>query len=243
MNQSEHADGKDKKRRPWRFWIVVFLNLAGVVVAIPLLVVVFPLLEIWWDTHSQENFTRHQAASRPRPAAQSAPAKANPPATPQVDSAKGTLSALAGLTNNLNLVGALNREELDKIVATQFGKQKPTQADPGTFDSDSSVFDKITRSTAIVKGKEYYCYEVDLVDQNGNHKIHTDCFEKPDLDYERSMAALELVNSNPQLKKIYKAFSHVLAEKSSPSEDRSGVATTVKPAIRIEKDGVEAEGP
>ena len=235
MSEPEKIKGTSRRSRGWRFWLFVGVNVLGVVVAIPLLQAVFPLISIWWNTRTQESFRRHEAAL-------ARPSATVPVATPESTGGPATTSpasekpSLDGLTNNLNLIGHLNDSEIDKIVAHQFGKAKTSQSDPAKFDSDSAVFHKITRSMETINGVRYFSYEVDLVDENGNHKVHVDYFEQPDLDYERSMAALELMNSNPQLKKIYKAFARVLAEKSASPEPAEVSSPHPKPVLRLEKE-------
>jgi len=227
--ESEEISGQ-KPRRKWQRWsyrAFVIANVIGVVVAIPLIIEMCPLIKVWWDTRSQESLSQRIEANSPAAAAKSQQKTSKS----EADSAAKDLNSL---TNQLGAVSKLNDDELKKIVAYQFGAKKPSQADPTQFDRDSSVLHKITRSIATIKGKQYYCYEVDLVDENGNHKTHVDCFEKPDLAYERGMATLELVNNNPQLKKIYAAFAHVLAEKSAEAEeDDPSAPAASEPAIRL----------
>jgi hypothetical protein len=215
----------------WRKWssrTFIAVNLAGIILAIPLLAVLVPLLRIWWTTRSEESFARSQVMAR-------SPAKTGDTflaLSVNPNSAAPSLSGaeLQTLTNQLKLVSTLSDAELQKIVASQFGGKK-RGADPQKFDRDSAVFHTITRKIRTVNEKKYYCYEVDLVDENKNHKSHVDVFEKADMDYERSMATLELVNSNPQLKKIYQAVSHVLAEESStpsPKENPADENATIR---------------
>ena len=122
---------------------------------------------------------------------------------------------LEQLTNRLGAINHLSDRDIQGIISSQFGQKKRRGANPAVFDRDSAVFHKITRKLVTVEGKLHYRYEVDLVDENGNHRIQNEMLEEPDMDYERSIATLNLVNSNPQLKKIYDAFSHVLAERSA----------------------------
>jgi hypothetical protein len=214
------------KWRRWSYRAFVIVNVAGIIVAIPLIVATVPLLKIWWDTRSQESLIRREIQTHnnsPKTAVTTVESRSStqapPPATPE-------LPSLSALTNQLSVVGNLKEDELDKIVAYKFGAKKRSEADPTKFDSDSAVLHKISRSIATVSGKAYYCYQVDLVDENGNHKTNTEYYEKPDLDYERGMATLELVNNNPQLKKIYNAFAHVLAEKSAEPADKDAAIRT-----------------
>jgi hypothetical protein len=223
------------KRRRWGFWLFVLVNVAGGILAIPLLSAVFPLLGIWWDTRSEQSFLRHEQRSAQLSMTNSAATAAKftaveptPPADP----------SLGALTNSLHLLANLKEEELNKIVAYQFGKQKQSKADPAKFDRDAAVFHAIKRTIQEIDGKRHYCYAVDWVDPNGNHESQLDCFEKPDLDYERSIATLELVNGNPQLKKIYQAFAHVLGEQSAAPEQAQTAATDKKAELRIEPEAM-----
>lgn len=214
-------------RRRGRLWarrIFIAVNVAGVVLAMPLLSAVFPLLRIWWDTRSQASVTANatlEANARAR--SETRPVEKPDEAAAAVD--------LQSLTNQLDVIRDLSDAEIHGIVTSQFGERKRRGADPAKFDRESAVFHNITRTTRIVNGKEVYCYEVDLVDENGNHRIQMEYCEQPDMDYERSMATLRLVNGNPQLKKIYDAFAHVLAERSSSSNAAPDAGVTVRPPL------------
>lgn len=229
MEPLKNGTAKRSRWRKWSFWTFIAVNVLGVVLIIPLIPTVYPLVRIWWDTHSEANFRKHEVASArtATPAAVQAPQALEP--TP------AALSLLTGLTNNLKLVEHLSTDELDKIVASRFKAKQGRAGNAAEFDRDSAVFHKIKRSLTTIEGKQFFCYEVDLVDQSGNHQVHIDCFEKADLDYERSMATLEVVNNNPQLKKIYQAFAHILAEKSSAPDKDESVAAAEKPSFRLEK--------
>lgn len=218
-------------KRGW--WIFIFLNIAGLLLIIPLLSAIGPLVGIWWNTRSQDSVTRQVADSRKDSAASAPASKPGTSSSPLPPSPQSTADAdLAALTNQLNLVKGLSDEEIKKMVAKQFGQKKKPQGDPSKFDRGSAVFHKIERTVATIQGKEYFCYEIDLADQNGNHTIQVDCFDKPDVDYERSMATLQLIEKNPQLKSIYTAFSHVLAEKAEKADTNK--SQPVAPAIRFE---------
>jgi hypothetical protein len=225
------------RKRKWSkrsLWIFIVVNILGLVLIFPVLPTIMPLVRIWWDTRSQESFEQQNQPG---------------PSEGVTDFTEGGISGdaaeaphqpvdntgFSGLTNQLDVVQNLDSAELDKIVALQFGPKPELTANTGVFDRDSAVFHSIKKTMPTLEGKQYHCYEVDLVDQNGLHQVHMDCYEEPDLDYERSMATLQLVNQNPQLKKIYDAFSHLLGEQSSTStnevEEPSGGN---KPAFRIE---------
>jgi hypothetical protein len=134
----------------------------------------------------------------------------------------------------LKMVENLTDDQIKKIVSQKFGEKKTPQGDPAKFDSDSAVIHKITRAMSNINGKDYYCYEIDLADQNKNHRIQVDCYDHADVDYERSMATLDLIEKNPQLKSIYSAFSHVLADKATAAEKSGQVPTGAPPSLRFE---------
>lgn len=224
MNPADPSEPKKQNR--WKrpgFLIFVGVNVLGVVIAIPLISAVYPLMSIWWNTRSQESVQRYVERSTSAETNRNS-FKVAQPAEPSINN----------LTNQLAMVEGLSEAELSKIVAHQFGAKKETTSDPSKFDRDSAVFHDIQRIVRVVNGLQLYCYEVDLVDQNGNHRKQLDCFEEPDPDYERSMATLQLVQSNPQLKKIYSAFAHVLAEQSSNPTNANPNPST-PPVIRLEK--------
>lgn len=190
------------------------MNVLGVVLIIPVLPTIMPLIRIWWDTRSQESFERQaQSESRIRVTDFTEFAR-QPPSPPNIVLAQ-TRPSLSALTNDLDVVSNLDESEIAKIVAFQFGEKAKRSTDPGTFDRDSAVFHSIKKSVQTQDGKQYHIYEIDLVDQSGNHSTSWDVSEGPDLDYERSMATLDLVNNNAQLKQIYDAFSYFLGEQSS----------------------------
>lgn len=220
VNHTRQTDPSKPRSRWRRPGLLIFwgLNLIGVVIAVPLLSAVYPLLNIWWNTRSQESVERYVERTKDTP----------PAATRTLSS---TDPAIAGLTNQLKLIEGLSDDELSKIVAHQFGAKRTTASDLTQFDRDSAVFHQIQRHVRMINGKELVCYEIDLVDENGNHKTQMDCFEQPDPDYERSMATLQLVQSNPQLKKIYSAFAHVLADQSA---NPTNTNSSPSPAIRVE---------
>ena len=234
---NEHDESSQPKRRRWRrwgYWTFIGSNVVGLIIIIPLLAAVLPLLKIWWNTRSDESLRKHAPESSQVPSANSHQISNSAKVVP-ASSVSQAEPGLEALTNKLGLVSNLDQEGLDKIIESQFGKKKRLDVNPEQFDRDSAVFHEINRTMETINGKKYFCYELDLVDQNGNHKINIDYFEKPDVDYERSMATLALIKSNPQLQKIYKAFSHVLAEKASAANDAESSSGVEKPALRLEK--------
>jgi hypothetical protein len=205
------------------------VNVAGLFLIIPLLTAVWPLVRVWWDTRSDESFRRSQATAAERAARRSATADGTRNQAASQAAKEG--GSLAAMTNRLAGLGDLSDQALSTIIQQQFGGRQRSATNSGVFDADSAVFDSITRHELVIQGKEYVCYEIDLVDLNANHRVQVDCYEEPNLDYERSIAALELVKSNPQLKKIYEAFAKNLpATESKPGaqSDEAG------PALRFE---------
>ena len=234
---NKHDESSQPKRRRWRrwgYWTFIGSNVVGLIIIIPLMAAVLPLLKIWWNTRSDESLRKHTQESS-QVASTNSHQISNGGKVVPTNSVSHTESSLEALTNQLGLVSNLDQDGLDKIIESQFGKKKRLDVNPGQFDRDSAVFHEIKRTMETINGKKYFCYELDLVDQNGNHKINVDYVEKPDADYERSMATLALIKSNPQLQKIYKAFSHVLAEKASAANDAESTSGVQEPALRLEK--------
>ncbi len=228
---------KKSRWKRWGFWAFMVFNLVGLILAYPLLKSAGPLVSIWWNTRSQASFHQHQ-----QQLAQSQSA------SPETTAAKSGLNSstpeaavnasFSQLSNHLTVVQNISEKELSRIVASQFGGKKRALGDPTKFDQDSAVFDSISSTNLVINGKSYYCYEIDLVDQNGNHKINIDGFTEPNLEYERSKATMELVNRTPQLRKIYNAMAYVLAEKSTSGTNASALTPSDMPAIRLEKEPV-----
>jgi hypothetical protein len=106
-------------------------------------------------------------------------------------------------------------------VTLKYGARKKSGVDTNVFDQAGAVFEKITRFTTNIDGHTHYGYVVTFVDPNGNHDTQTDLFEEPNLEYERSLATLELIAKNPQLKRIYQAMAYVLAEKAQTNAPAS----------------------
>jgi hypothetical protein len=219
------------RKRGWRFWTFVVLNVVGLILIFPLLKVAFPLVGIWWNTRSQESARQHyKATAKPASAPAAAPSEESTATAvaPPPSSGAGQLQAL---TNQLQAVDNLSDKELQSIVAKHFGVSR-TSASATEFDLPSAVFDSISRTTLVFKGQTYYGYLVDLVDQNGRHKTNVDCFTEPNADYERSLATMQLINNSAQLKKIYRAMASGLAEKSSAATNQP--ADSSEPVLRLD---------
>jgi hypothetical protein len=227
---------KRPRKRGWKFWSFVALNVAGIVIAIPLLKIAIPLVGIWWNTRSQESLRHHEARVNQTRAAASP--SHMPAAVPAPSSA--TNDPLQMLTNQLGTVERMSEKDLNQIVASQFGSTGRSNANPSVFDLDSAVFDSIFRTNVLFQGKSYYAYHINLVDQNGNHKTNIDCFAEPNLEYERCLATMELINRSPQLKRIYQAMAAGLAEKAS-SQTNSSENSSDGPVLRLSPEALSGE--
>ena len=201
-----------KKRRRIIFWSV---NIIGLLLAIPLLKVTWPLLEIVWKTRSSQaiesnaEFQENGDGSIKRQFEQASQQAA---ADPQA-SINELSSKLEGLEN-------LDEQELDKWADRIFGSGNPPE-DPDTFDLDSAVFSRIEREIADIEGQQTYVYWIELVDESGNKAYRVATSPEPDPDYERSIMTLQLVRENPELQKIYNAFSHAMAKQGASSNEDS----------------------
>lgn len=201
-----------KRRRRIIFWSV---NIIGLLLAIPLLKVTWPLLEIVWKTRSSQaiesnaDFNDGGDGSIRRDFEQASQQAA---ADPQ--------ASLNELSSKLEGLDDLDEKELDKWAERIFGSGNPPK-DPDTFDLDSAVFSRIEREIKEIEGQPTYVYWIELVDQNDNKAYRFSTSPKPDPDYERSIMTLKLIQENPQLQKIYNAFSHAMTGSSSSTDDDS----------------------
>jgi hypothetical protein len=143
-----------------------------------------------------------------------------------------TNDPLRTLTNQLQVVQTISEKDIQKIVAQHFGVSGALPGTNSQFDLPSAVFDSISKTTLVYQGKTYYGYQVDLVDQNGRHQTNIDCFTEPNVDYERSLATMELINNSPQLKRIYRAMASSLAEKSDAATNSSDASGD--PVLRLD---------
>jgi hypothetical protein len=140
---------------------------------------------------------------------------------------------LQQLSSKMGAVQTVSDKDIQLIVAQHFGVGKQRASSTTEFDLPSAVFDSISRTTIVHRGKTYYGYQVNLVDQNGRHKTNIDCFAEPNPEYERSMATMDLINNSPQLKRIYDAMSSSLAEKSSSPTNQAD-SSGKEPALRLD---------
>jgi hypothetical protein len=227
----EHDQPAARKSRRWKWWIFAAINLLGLILILPLLKLTVPLIGIWWHTRSQASLQSGSAL----------PSVAPPEADTNLTETKETVStnalpaeALQPLTNQLSIVDSMSEKELQQIVAQHFGVVAPGETNKsGQFDLASAVFDSISKTNVVYRGKTYFGYLVDLVDQNGRHKTNVDCFVEPDLEYERSLQTLQLINGSPQLKKIYRAMAGSLAAKSANATN-AGPEPVDNPVLRLE---------
>jgi hypothetical protein len=218
-------------KRRWKRWTFVGLNLAGLLLVIPLVKVVLPLVGIWWNTRSQDRLN----ATQLKPSA----AFVAPARSLSSNGSSTNSQTLQSLTNQLAIVDALSEQDIKQIVAQHFGTSSTAATNLDQFDLASAVFDSISRTNFDYRGKTYYGYAVNLVDQSGHHKTNIDCFPEPNLEYERSLQTLNLINGSPQLKKIYRAMAGSLAEQSSSPTNAASESSDI-PDFRLEP---EAEKP
>ena len=121
----------------------------------------------------------------------------------------------------------LDQAEIESMVSQFFGSRNQSP-DSETFDEDSSVFVDINKLIGEVDGRVVHVYLIELEDKNGNRIKKMAVSEGPDLEFERSMKTIKLVQTSPELKKVYDAFSHVLAEWSA--QDNAEDETNAVPA-------------
>ncbi len=211
-NMTANDKDRRKKRRRIIFWSV---NILGLLLAIPLLKVTWPLIEIIWKTRSSQAIESNadlqnggDGSIRKEFETASRQAAADPQAS------------INELSSKLEGLEDLDEEELDKWATRIFGNGEPPK-DPETFDLDSAVFSRIEREIADIEGQQTYVYWIELVDESGNKGYRVSTSPEPDPDYERSMMTLQLIQENPELQKIYNAFSHAIAKQGSPSNQDS----------------------
>ena len=222
-----------RKRRRWALWAFVIFNVIALPLLVPVLKPVIPLLAVWWNTRSQESFSLSHGAAVPSKSPQQ-----NADARAVASSSTGTANqadlALESLTNQLSVLEQFSDSELAQVVSQNFGSAGTLSTNTGQFDLDSAVFESISKTTINHRGTNYYTYLVKLVDQTGNCRTNLDCFLEPNLDYERSLAAMELINRSPQLKRIYRAMAGALAERSTPADNEGPDLQTNAPVLRFE---------
>ncbi len=198
-----------KRIGKWTFWIT---NVLGIIIAIPILVSVWPLLKVYWSTRSEaaveanETFQTNQSLALPN--------QTLPPNSEQGSEAP----ELQSLEEQLDHIEDLDQASIEAIVAEHFGSAPESSTDPNVFDEESAVFEDINKLIREIDGHKYHIYVLELKDRNGNQSTRLAAYKKPNADYERSMQTMKLVNQNSQLKSIYNAFSHVLAEMAEDQE-------------------------
>src|SRR5579883_1644663 len=102
------------QKRRWRWSTIVLLNVAGLVVIIPLLRVTIPLMGVWWHTRSQASLaTYQQHNSKPAPASSTA-------ATASSDSSSASASDgatdLKSLASKATAIDSFSQKELQDLV-------------------------------------------------------------------------------------------------------------------------------
>lgn len=206
---------KWKRIGKWAFWIC---NLVGILIAIPILNAIWPLLEVYWATRSDavvessQIFQTNQSLILPQIQGTNSPPVEDPAEDP-----------FAALTSRLDQIANLDRDALDQMASEYFEPAPKPESGETQFDSHSAFFEDIDKIIREIEGQKYHIYIIQWRDQNGNRSTQFATYKKPNADYERSMQVMKLVQSNPQLKNIYDAFSHVFADMA---EDQRNAAET-----------------
>ena len=213
------VDGPPKRRKKWwvLFWI---LNLVGLLLAFPLVKATWPLIQIMWKTRSSDavaadgDFQKSSEGHLGEEFNQMAQS-----------AAQGSDSeVLKKLSSKLDQLGELDQEQLNEWANRLFGEDT-TKGASDEFDLDSATFSRIEKEVREVDGITYHIYLIELIDPQGHKAYRMAAYERPDPDFERSMLTLKLIEENPQLKKIYKAFSHVIGQSANPNNnpDKKGL--------------------
>lgn len=223
-----------KRIGKWTFWIT---NIVGVIIAIPILTAVWPLIKVYWTTRSDaaveanQTFQTNQSLTLPSGIPQEPDPIEN--------------NAIESLETQLDQIADLDRNSIDQIIAEHFGAAPPSDADPAIFDEDSAVFEDINKVIREIEGDRYHIYILELKDRNGNLSTRLAAYKKPNADYERSMQTMKLVQGNSQLKSIYDAFSHVLAdmaeEQEAPPEDVENEEIEIELVPPADEDKISTE--
>lgn len=206
-----------KKRTHRRLWLIFWvLNGLGLLLAYPVIKATWPLVEIFWKTRSASVVASD--ATFQKDVDSDLTSDFNRLAR---DAAEGDdQEVLERLSSQLDQIGELDQEELDQWANRLFGEEA-SELEPADFDLESSSFSRIEKKVREVDGQTYHVYLIELIDRKGHKAYRMAAYEQPDPDFERSMLTLKLIDENPQLKKIYKAFSHVIG-KSAHSPEGSG---------------------
>ena len=239
MNSNPEKKPWKKRWKRWAWWAFILVNVGGIFFILPMIKSVGPLVQIWWSTRSQDSFRNYQKTHTNQ--APSSITVTNPLELLEFTNNADAPESFKVLTNQVKLVENLSDKEISQIIAWKFGSKKKSSGDPKVFDRDSAVFHSIDRFTVDIGGRMFYCYKIDFVDQNTNHHFAIDCFTEPNLDYERGKATMDLVNRNPQLKRIYDAMSHILAQQSTEVEKNS--TNSDVPVMRFEEGPSKSDQP
>lgn len=206
----------EKKTRNWKrigWWTFWITNVLGVLIALPILMAIWPLVTVYWNTRSEQaveaNQTFQTNASLTLPETKLSPAG-------RVASAG---NELATIEEQLDRIEGLSQESVEAIIADHFGREiSANDADPSTFDENTAVFEDINKVIREIEGQRYHIYLLELKDRNGNRSTRATAYTKPNAEFERSMQTMKLVQGNAQLKGIYDAFAHVLADMANDQE-------------------------
>jgi len=213
------SDPIRKRRKRVLFWSI---NLLALLLAIPLLKATWPLIEVLWKTRSAAAIAQNMDPDEPDAQGMRGDFKRM---RDQADPEQAQ-SSLDKLAQQLQGMGPLDQNSLESWATKLFGTQQK-ELGSATFDLDAAVFSRIERVRAEVDGKKVYVYLIELVDPNQNKDYRMDVSVEPDPDYERSMMTLDLIKQNPELQKIYDAFSHAMTSsiQSDAEEDREESST------------------
>ncbi len=200
----------------WTFWIV---NILCVIIALPLLMSIWPLVKAYWLTRSVSAVESNETFQTNQSSVPSLLANAE--------------EELATLNQSMEKIAHLEPEEYDRMVEQYFGDRPAPPENADEFDDDSAVFESIDKIIREVEGVRYHIYFLHMKDANGNRETVQAAFEKPDPEYERSMMVMKTVQENPQLRYIYDSASHLFA-KWSVEEEATASEEAPEEAIDLE---------
>jgi hypothetical protein len=212
-NSESNTRARKRRRGRFLFWSI---NILALLLAIPLLKLTWPLLEIAWKTRSSRAIELNIHHQESLGGTASGDIKQS---FGQVADT-GDPASLDQLASKLESLEDLDEDALNLWAKRLFDGGIPP-ADPSTFDLDSAVFSRIEREIKHANGQTLYVYWIELVDINGNKAYRMASSAEPDTDYERSIQTLQLIKENPELQKIYSAFSHAIATSSNSSREVS----------------------
>mgnify|MGYP007026222401 CR=1 FL=1 len=145
---------KSVKKTRWGRRIFWALNIIGAIILIPvMIVVVAPLVGIWWNTLNEANYARSQQPDGTEHSESALTEDSSGQFTYRGESAT-TLTPKNGpgatglnqLSGRIKAIENLAESEIEKIVAFKFGNKATPETDPEQFDQDSAVFDTISKT-------------------------------------------------------------------------------------------------